>query len=337
MKRRVWMLVAFLAVIALVLAACGKAATTTSTGTTVTGTTTGTTPTTTTPTTTTTPPTTTTTGAQKPQYGGTAILPLAYDILYFDDTVGVNVYCWSTRLTNDKLLQGDWAKGPAGTHESDWLLGGGNRMDQKAGAIADSWQIPQQGTIIFHIRQGVHWQNTPTSDARNLVGGRVVTLADVVFCLNRQFTTKGSYMNVAYSGLSKGAVVTSDSTAGTVTITAPLSEWVNLITLVPDFVNIYPPEVISKYGNIQDWRNSVGTGPFVLTDFVSNSSATFVRNPNYWEKNPVGPGKGDQLPYVDGVKLLIIPDVATLLSAFRTGKVDFMDGYPLSNVGADPQ
>ena len=331
MKRTIWMLVAFLAVIALVLAACGKAATTTSTGTTVTGTVTNTAPTTTTTTKTTT--TTTTPVSGKPQYGGTAILPLAYDILYFDDTVGVNTYCWSTRLTNDKLLQGDWAKGPAGTHESDWLLGGSNRIDQKAGAIADSWQIPQQGTIIFHIRQGVHWQNTPSSDARNLVGGRVVTLADVVFCLNRQFTTKGSYLNAAYPGLSKGAVVTSDSTAGTVTITAPVSEWVNLITLVPDFVNIYPPEVINKYGNIQDWRNSVGTGPFVLTDFVSNSSATFVRNPNYWEKNPVGPGKGDQLPYVDGVKLLIIPDVATLLSAFRTGKVDLMDGYPLSNVG----
>ena len=297
MKRTVWMLVAFLAVIALVLAACGKAATTTSTGTTVTGTAKTTPTTTTTPTTKpTTTAATTTTGAEKPKYGGTPVDPTAYDILYFDDTVGVNVYCWSTRFTNDKLLQGDWAKGPAGTHESDWLLGGGNRMDQKAGAIADSWQIPKQGTMIFHIRQGVHWQNTPPSDARNLVGGRVVTVDDVVFNLNRQFTAKGSYMSVAYPGLSKGAVVTSDKAAGTVTVTCPISEWVNLITLIPDFVNIYPPEVINKYGNIQDWKNSVGTGPFVLTDFVSNSSATFVRNPNYWEKNPVGPGKGDRCP-----------------------------------------
>ncbi len=84
---------------------------------------------------------------------------------------------------------------------------------------------------------------------------------------------------------------------------------------------------------MQDWRNSVGTGPFMLTDFVSNSKATFVRNPNYWMKNPCGPGEGDQLPYVDGVKLLIIPDPATAVSAFRTGKLDLLSGLPITTMG----
>lgn len=315
------MVITCLTMVALVLAACSPAATTTTPATT------STTTSTTTTTTTTTPPV-----SDKPQYGGTAILPIAYDILYFDDTVGANVYCYSTRLTNDELLQGDWAKGPAGTGESGWMLAGTNRIDQKAGALAESWEIPQAGTIIFHIRKGVHWQDTPPSDARRLVGGREVTTADVVFCLNRAFTTKGSYFNAAYPGMSKGAVVTAGAD-NTVTVTVPGSEWVNLITLVPDFFNIYPPEVINKYGNIQDWRNSVGTGPFVLTDFISNSSATFVRNPNYWEKNPVGSGKGDQLPYVDGVRLLVVIDIATMVSAFRVGKIDTLAGYPLSNVG----
>jgi pyruvate/oxaloacetate carboxyltransferase len=60
------------------------------------------------------------------------------------------------------------------------------------------------------------------------------------------------------------------------------------------------PEVVEKYGSGADWRNSVGTGPFMLTDLVASSSATLVRNPNYWDKDPVGPGKGNQLPYLDG-------------------------------------
>jgi ABC-type transport system substrate-binding protein len=106
-----------------------------------------------------------------------------------------------------------------------------------------------------------------------------------------------------------------------------------LITLVPDFLDIVPPEVINKYGNIQDWKNSVGTGPFILVDFVSNGSATYIRNPNYWMTNPVGPGKGDQLPYVDGVNYLIIPDIATTVSAFRTGKLDGLWGRALSDIG----
>jgi peptide/nickel transport system substrate-binding protein len=323
MKRAVWMVIACLAVTALVLAGCGPAATTTP-------------PTSAPPTTappTTAPPTTTPAGAEKPQYGGTSVVSQPYDILYFDDTVGANVYCWSLRFTNEELLQGDWAKGPAGTGEAEWTLAGSNRMDQKAGAIAESWEIPQQGTIIFHIRKGVHWALNSKSEASRLVGGRELTVADVVFSLNRVFTTKGSYFTVAYPGLAKGAVVTGDDAAGTVTVTCPLSEWVNSITLVPDFLDIVPPEVINKYGNQQDWHNSVGTGPFILTDFVSNGSATFTRNPNYWMTNPCGPGKGDQLPYVDGVNFLIIPDTATAISAFRTGKLDSLSARPLSDIG----
>ncbi|MCJ7743847.1 MAG: ABC transporter substrate-binding protein, partial [Dehalococcoidales bacterium] len=89
----------------------------------------------------------------------------------------------------------------------------------------------------------------------------------------------------------------------------------------------------------QDWRNSVGTGPFMLTDFVSNSQATYVRNPNYWMKNPVGPGEGDQLPYLDGAKSLIIPDTATQVAAFRTGKLDMVGGFltQMGDVLNDPK
>jgi peptide/nickel transport system substrate-binding protein len=38
--------------------------------------------------------------------------------------------------------------------------------------------------------------------------------------------------------------------------------------------------------------------------------------------NPVGPGKGDQLPYADKVKRLVIPDTSTFYAAIRTGKLD---------------
>jgi peptide/nickel transport system substrate-binding protein len=261
-----------------------------------------------------------------------AFVSSVYDILYWDDTVNANVYCWSLRFTNDELLQGDWARGPAGTGEVEWTLAGSNRLDQKAGALADSWEIPQQGTLVFHIRKGVRWASSQT-EAGRLVNGRELTVDDVVFSINRAMTTKGAYFTLAYPGMAKSAVVTGDTTARTVTVTCPLAEWVNLITLVPDFMAIVPPEVVNKYGNMQDWRNSVGTGPFILTDFISNSSATFSRNPNYWMTNPCGPGKGDQLPYVDKVNYLIIPDDATSLSAFRVGKLDSLAGRTISQVG----
>jgi len=151
-----------------------------------------------------------------------------------------------------------------------------------------------------------------------------MTVDDVVFSLNRAFTTKGAYFVASYPGLAKGAVVTGDSAAGTVTITCPAAEWVNCINLVPDYLTIVPPEVVNKYGTMQNWKVSVGTGPFIMDDFVSNSVAHFIRNPKYWETNPIGPGKGDQLPYLDEVQIMIISDASTRISAFRTGRIDLV-------------
>jgi peptide/nickel transport system substrate-binding protein len=75
----------------------------------------------------------------------------------------------------------------------------------------------------------------------------------------------------------------------------------------------------------------VGTGPYILKEFVNDSSATYIRNTNYWETDPVGPGKGSQLPYMEQVKYLVIPDLSTNLAAFRTGKVDRLTAVMLED------
>ena len=73
---------------------------------------------------------------------------------------------------------------------------------------------------------------------------------------------------------------------------------------------------------MRDWHNVVGTVPFMLTDYVDGSSATLVRNSNYWQTDPVGPGKGNRLPYLDGIKFLVIPDISTAQAALRAARVD---------------
>lgn len=257
-----------------------------------------------------------------PQYGGVATYNINVDVPFFDEVTGGNygghVYAYTTKLTNNDLLQGDWTKGPAGTFETDWVNGGDNRMDQKTGCLADSWTIPELGTIIFHIREGVHWHDKAP------VNGRELTAADVEYSLKRALT--GGYFAMFYADLCATAEITSDNSEGTVTVTVPIDQWVNMITLFPDYHSVVPREVIEEYGDQVDWRNSLGTGPFMLTDFVPNSSVTFTRNPNYWETDPIGPGKGNQLPYLDGVKWLVIVDPSTRQAAFRTGAIDRLTG-----------
>ena len=76
--------------------------------------------------------------------------------------------------------------------------------------------------------------------------------------------------------------------------------------------------------DIHDWRNAVGTGPFILKDYVEGSSLTYVRNPLYWGTTTID-GKEYKLPFVDRLVWPIVPDESTRIATLRTGKCDIME------------
>jgi peptide/nickel transport system substrate-binding protein len=253
---------------------------------------------------------------ETPKYGGITTIARETDILGFDEAFTQHYLVDTLHLTNEELLSHDWTRGPAGTGEANFQLGGVNRLDLKTGTLAESWEIPEKGTMIFHIRKGVYWHNKAP------VNGRELVAADIVYSLNRLMTEARSYIKVSYPAMCAATTVTAPDKY-TVVITTSLAEFGNMTTMLPDFACIVPKEMIDKYGDMRDWKNSCGTGPFMLTDFVAGSSATLSKNPNYWGKDPVGPGKGNQLPYLDGVRHLVIPDMATRYAALRTAKADW--------------
>ena len=263
--------------------------------------------------------------AAKPQYGGQITLGLSTNVVDFDEVYGffgppeLN----TIQMTNERLFTGDWTKGPAGSGETTWSA---VRTQFETGAIAQSWDFSQlpQGVMTFKIRQGDRFALNSASEASKLVGGRQITADDVVFSLKQGFTNSRSYLYGAYPGLRSANITALDKE--TVSFQTTPDQAANALLRVTECLSIVPPEVVQKYGNMTDWRNSVGSGPFIITDFVDSSSVTFVKNPSYWGTNPIGPGKGDKLPYVDGVKGLIIPDLSTRQSAMRTGRIDVLNG-----------
>jgi peptide/nickel transport system substrate-binding protein len=261
--------------------------------------------------------------SEKPQYGGIAYSVLGGDLTTFDEAFGSQSSILSLKLTNEEMLTGDWAKGPAGTNETDFIFGSINSMSLKTGCLADRWETPTRGVITFHIREGVRWQNKAPCN------GRELSVDDVVFSFKRMCTESGAYIKQTYPTLASGVKITGDAAARTVTVDAtacPKDMWVNVVTVFPDYLTIMPKDAIEQFGNMNDWKNSIGTGPYMITDFVSNGSATYVRNPDYWATNPCGPGKGDKLPYLEGIKFLIITDTATAQTAFRTMQVNSTSG-----------
>jgi peptide/nickel transport system substrate-binding protein len=288
---------------------------------------------TTVPTATSVPPTTTpaasgvpatTPVTEVPKYGGSIVVATLADPNGFDPGVISSLLTTSVQMTNEYLLQADWAKGPAGTGQTDWRMGPLGRVDILTGMLAESWELPDKETIIFHIRKGIHWHNKPP------MNGREFTAEDAAWSLNREWANPKAYFQ---SNNVKEDWPISIKALDKYTLELKVPATVQGLHLNIEGLRgpIMPREVVEKFGDMQDWRNSSGTGPWTLTDFVSGSSLTYVRNADYWMKDPVGSGKGNQLPYADGVKVLIIPDPSTTLAAFRTGKISYLPARALED------
>jgi peptide/nickel transport system substrate-binding protein len=253
-----------------------------------------------------------------PKYGGEVSI-ITGESYGFDEVYTVAANAQTMKLTHQELFMGDWTIGPAGTGQCDWAHRGIRRFDLSTGCLADSWEIPELGTIILHIRQGVHYALDPSNAASRLLNGRELTADDVVYSLNTYITNPRAALS---HGDTRFATITALDNE-TVKIVLPTTTFDD-IGILGDFASIMPPELEKAYGLPLDWYESVGTGPFILTDFVPASSSTFIRNPNYWEKDPVGESLGNQLPYLDGVKYIVITDISSQLAAIRTAKVDII-------------
>lgn len=74
-------------------------------------------------------------------------------------------------------------------------------------------------------------------------------------------------------------------------------------------------------------KASIGTGPWMLSDYKTDEYATFTRNPNYW---------GEQ-PKVDKIVIKIIPDGDTRVLAFEKGELDLIYGEGIISLDAYKQ
>lgn len=290
--------------VAMLLPSCGKS----QTPATQTSTTTSTTAATTTGAPTTVPPITSPVipkETQSPTYGGTLVFPAARAFTTWDPA-GAPVYMTTYLTMYDTIWGPDMTKTPAGSGEWSYLAA---YIPDKymVGYLAESIEQPDLSTVIWHMRQGVRYQNKPPANGRELVA------SDVVYCINR---TQADVRSAWYKPDPKLLVVA----------TALDKYTVQLKFAVPGVPNnrvtlsVYPPETIQTYGNLEDWHNLCGTGPWILTDCVADSSLTYVKNPGYWKFDENRPG--NHLPYLDGYRYIIIPDTQTSEAALRTHKID---------------
>jgi len=67
-------------------------------------------------------------------------------------------------------------------------------------------------------------------------------------------------------------------------------------------------------------RKPVGTGPFIVKEYVTGDHVLVTKNPNYWRKD----ANGTPLPYLDAIRFVPIPDTKARLSSLQAGDVDLI-------------
>jgi peptide/nickel transport system substrate-binding protein len=163
--------------------------------------------------------------------------------------------------------------------------------------LAASWEIPDNTTYVFHLRQGVKFHN-----------GRELTADDVAYSLNRVLDPKTASPGRSYISLITSIEVVDKYTVK-LHLSAPLASLLDGLT--SNNLSIVAKEVVEANGNLQ--KVEAGTGPFMLKDWVADNSMTLVKNPSYFEKG---------LPLLDKVIFRVIPEQASLLAGVKSGDLD---------------
>lgn len=79
---------------------------------------------------------------------------------------------------------------------------------------------------------------------------------------------------------------------------------------------IISPAAIAQYGDTVG-AHPIGSGPFVLQDWIRDNRMKLTRNPSYWQQGQ---------PYLDGIEVRPLSDTETRYASMQNGDVDMIFG-----------
>jgi peptide/nickel transport system substrate-binding protein len=178
-------------------------------------------------------------------------------------------------------------------------------------ALADSWELRDPVTLVFHLRQGVRFHD-----------GRAMTARDVVWSIN---------------SMRDGTVITAKSAtyASIAKVEAPDAQTVILHLKHPDnflLINLATGAfgVVPEGSGRDFWQHPVGTGPFRFVSQQIDQNVIIERNPLSWRVQPK----------LQRVRFAVVPDPITESLELEKGSGDVainslpMDSLPI--LGARP-
>jgi ABC-type transport system substrate-binding protein len=120
-----------------------------------------------------------------------------------------------------------------------------------------------------------------------------------------------------YTDASKFTVTAPDASTVVFNLSAPNVAFANDLAGTEGYIE--SPTAVKAEG-ADFGRKPVGTGPFILKEYITGDHVLVAKNPNYWRKD----ANGTPLPYLDAIRFVPIPDTKARLSSLQAGNVDLI-------------
>ena len=164
---------------------------------------------------------------------------------------------------------------------------------------AEQLERPDDLTYIFKLHPGIHFQDLPPVNGRELVAD------DVIYSFKR--IAGGDSTAFWKTGIAE--MTAPDPRTFSVRITDPyayvMGEFGDVHTA------IVPHEAVEEWGDLK--HNGLGSGPFQVRSLSQTEGIVMDRNPNYFVEG---------IPYLDALSWRIIADDSSLQAAFRAKQLD---------------
>ena len=187
--------------------------------------------------------------------------------------------------------------------------------DGYEGCLAEDWTISEDGRIYtFNIRDEVYFSDGTLCDANAILAN-----------FNAIIENKDRHTWLEMMNLLVG-VSAPDADTFVIELSEPYYPMLTELSCIRPFAMISPECMIG--GSTKDGVNGyIGTGPYVLTDFVTDEYAVFERNENYW----------GEAPAIQKITVKVIPDNQTRIMALESGEIDLIFGKNMIDADAISQ
>ena len=182
-------------------------------------------------------------------------------------------------------------------------------------SLCEDYKVSEDGlTYDFTLKSGIVFSN-----------GSALTASDVKYSFERLLRAAAQNTDIPLEVVGGEALMNgqadslegftvTDDTHFTVTLNAPNAGF--LAELSAPAMSVVDAETMAEVKNFGvEPSDTIGTGPYVITEWVANDHYTLVYNDKYWGETPT----------VKKVIVRVIPDPGTQNLMFRNGELDMID------------